>query len=381
MLAFGLMCVLQFLSFDKEGCVSLTLKELACVQRQRVADFKAARLAFPHIVMGNVSADLDSVVSAMAASWTRGALPLINIFSSELSLRRDVVYLFDKFHIEASSFLFKEDFPLDPKSWKVPKFTLTLVDHNDLVSEEKVLIPYVAGIIDHHADADIDYPNLEEKNIEPVGSTATLLVEELSQETLDEEAAALLAAPILIDTDFLADPLKTTPRDVLAIERLKESMDWDAVQLLAYTLNEKKQEIPEGVHDLLKKDMKRYQEGSILYAISSLPELAGWNINNRNVWRGDVVRFQKSLSVPLWMGLIPSGKGKMLIVYAATPKMLNAIMIHFSADETLRDLLRFQIAFSEEGLLFYKIDNPIPRKTFQPLLKLGRSPFVQSVVD
>lgn len=74
------------------------------------------------IVMGNPSADMDSVVGSIALSWWYGSLagnaplkycPVINCPREDLSMRVDIVHNLNKFGIDddfvKNNLLFKED--------------------------------------------------------------------------------------------------------------------------------------------------------------------------------------------------------------------------------------------------------------------------------
>lgn len=174
-----------------------------------------------HVVLGNQSADMDSIVSSIAFASANRELglfvPLINIQHSELPLRRDVMHLFEMLQIDSSTLLYKEDLPLLQKLAEQECLRVTLVDHNQLAPNQEFLKKYVERIFDHRPDANDAYPLLIEKRIMPTKSNATLIAENLQQ--CSPEEALLLLSAILLDTKNLNN---VTEKDMAMAERLKE---------------------------------------------------------------------------------------------------------------------------------------------------------------
>ena len=132
----------------------------------------------PHLqalVLGNPSADMDSVVSSFALSWLCGSRadhppysPVINCSRNELKLRIDIVRHLSNFGIDdqflADNVLFADDLQ-DADASKVE--SVALVDFNQI---NKELEAYgfdnkVHYIVDHHVDDGLYGDTLKEKEI------------------------------------------------------------------------------------------------------------------------------------------------------------------------------------------------------------------------
>lgn len=123
------------------------------------------------LYIGNQAGDLDSMVTALMAAYTRSLIgPLEGTLSlhvaimplerKQFRLRRDAVLLFDHCGFEFDEegapvdLIFYDDIsPNLAASWRARRPGLTLVDHNRLSDDLKAFLgPNVLGIIDHHAD-------------------------------------------------------------------------------------------------------------------------------------------------------------------------------------------------------------------------------------
>ena len=132
-----------------------------------------------HIILGNQSADLDSIASTIALSISLGQAfaPVINVLKKDLYLRKDVLFLFKRLAIDLKHLYFLSDLPQFLSEAKLGKLRLILVDHNNLAYDQKEWAPFVDEIIDHHHDEQVHYPQLKSKTLAHVGSTATLVAE------------------------------------------------------------------------------------------------------------------------------------------------------------------------------------------------------------
>jgi exopolyphosphatase len=113
------------------------------------------------VVMGNQSADLDSMASALTFAYylsnkVDAAVPLMNILRTHFSSRTEVVYLFGELGIDTALLFFKEDIDLDLLNGR-GNLRLILVDHNKLERGQDGLQRSLVRILDHHDDKD-SYP-------------------------------------------------------------------------------------------------------------------------------------------------------------------------------------------------------------------------------
>ncbi len=114
---------------------------------------------------------------------------------------------------------------LNPKPRRV-----LLVDHAEVGQSVKgVERAEVVEILDHHHVGDIETASPIPATFDPVGSTATLIVERFKTAGLrpEESTAKMLLAAVLSDTVILNSPT-TTDRDREVVKMLEEFLDLDA---------------------------------------------------------------------------------------------------------------------------------------------------------
>jgi manganese-dependent inorganic pyrophosphatase len=114
---------------------------------------------------------------------------------------------------------------LNPKPRRV-----LLVDHAEIGQSVKgVEKAQIVEILDHHHIGDIETTTPIPATFDPVGSTATLIVERFKAAGLKPErsTATMLLAAVLSDTVVLNSPT-TTERDREVVKYLEEMLDLDA---------------------------------------------------------------------------------------------------------------------------------------------------------
>ncbi|CAK7212850.1 Exopolyphosphatase [Sporothrix bragantina] len=200
------------------------------------------------IVVGNESADLDSLCSAILLAYFRSHtpphsaslhVPLCNLERQDLALRPELQAALSGSRSKSSTST--QGVPLDnlitltelPDDLTAADTRWLLVDHNALTgSLAKRFQKSVVGCIDHHVDEGVVPQSDEGANaadkapriIETCGSCASLVVEyakdawrHLAEEQPDEATDRILAqlalAPILIDTTNLKSVNKTVDVD------------------------------------------------------------------------------------------------------------------------------------------------------------------------
>jgi inorganic pyrophosphatase/exopolyphosphatase len=129
--------------------------------------------------MGNPSADMDSVLCAIVASWffsevqpTKAKVlysPLVNVPREELQLRFDIVEWlhengFDEEFITNNIF-FYDDLTKEGKNEKTTVESVGLVDFNQLTREAEYLTSKVHIILDHHSDYKVYKDTCEVRDI------------------------------------------------------------------------------------------------------------------------------------------------------------------------------------------------------------------------
>jgi len=185
-------------------------------------------------VIGNETSDMDSIFSSLLYGYVRNTfsqkqnensqfVPLINCFSNDIHARFETIYLLKNLGLDIGDLVFLDslnlkDFVLENKP------DIILVDHNIPSTNTSYLKDYVTEILDHHEDRTaINYPEgqLQRKKIEKIGSTTTLVFEELwaifdeVKQEIGTDVFWLLLSTILTDT-FNLNPKE---KDVRWVEK------------------------------------------------------------------------------------------------------------------------------------------------------------------
>lgn len=299
----------------------------------------------PLVVVGNESADMDSLCSAVAGAYlykcafNRPTVPLFNIPRKDFALRKDIQWLFESVGITSDTMLFKDEVTL---SSETPLF---LVDHN---------FPTVQGtveaIIDHHdlegAQPDHADPYLREKS----GSCVSLIVdyfrERVPESVFDDEAFVHLAmAPILMDTQELTQ--KTESVDKRSAEFLRSKAPQLDTSALFTKVREMKKSI-EGLTalDVLNKDYKQWGK----LGISSLPITFEKLLVQLPDLPKAMVEWKAERNLDVCVAMT-NGKVK-----GAWTRQLAIVKPDFDVAKSLPDL---QLVFKQEidGVLFFTQEN------------------------
>jgi len=152
-------------------------------------DLVQKRLKF---VIGNETSDMDSIFSSLVYGYIKSIfsqkqneqahyIPIINSFSSDIHARFETIYLLKNLDLETGDLVYLDSFNL--KDFVLEsKPEIILVDHNIPSTVTSYLKDFVTEIVDHHEDrTDITFPQgqIKRKKIEKIGSTTTLVFEEL----------------------------------------------------------------------------------------------------------------------------------------------------------------------------------------------------------
>ncbi|EQB54324.1 exopolyphosphatase [Colletotrichum gloeosporioides Cg-14] len=233
------------------------------------------------LVVGNESADLDSLCSAVIYAYLRTTnpphtlhIPISNLPRDDLKLRPEMTAAFAHADLKPADLLTLDDIPpslpADDTRW-------VLVDHNALTGAlSKRFASRVVGCVDHHADEGVipTETGEEPRVVEKCGSCASLVVEYCRQaweaaaaeggegKEEDAQVARLALAPILIDTTNLQSKDKTTPKDVSAVQFLEKiagaEFDRDA---FFNEISDVKEDISSlGFRDIFRKDYKQWDD-------------------------------------------------------------------------------------------------------------------------
>jgi manganese-dependent inorganic pyrophosphatase len=118
----------------------------------------------------------------------------------------------------------------------------------------------IVEILDHHHIGDVQTQSPIPAIFDPVGSTATLVVERFRQNGVDptESTAGMLLAAVLSDTVILNSPT-TTPRDHEVVRYLEDFLDVDA-QEFGMRMFEASSDVSDlSAEEIVERDLKEYR--------------------------------------------------------------------------------------------------------------------------
>jgi inorganic pyrophosphatase/exopolyphosphatase len=233
------------------------------------------------LVLGNSSADMDSVVGAMTLSWYFGSLkndnnlqyvPMINCTREELKMRIDIINHLNTFGMNdefLKNVIFNDDISESNDSLNDVE-SVALVDFNQLTKDlEPKLCDKIHYIIDHHVDSNMYLETIKHKEIKLIGSACTLVAQMImnEQNAMDSDLAMFLSAPISLDSYNFADFFhgsKWVDQDKEVFQMLQKQNEALMSDPAAYwkILHESKQDIQAnldlGCYAILVKDLKIY---------------------------------------------------------------------------------------------------------------------------
>ena len=147
-----------------------------------------------------------------------------------------------------------------------------LVDHAETGQSVKgVEKAQVVEILDHHHIGDIETSTPIPAVFDPVGSTATLIVERFKASGLrpEESTATMLLAAVLSDTVIVNSPT-TTERDREVVRYLEEMLDVDAVEF-GMEMFEASSDVSEvSAEEIVNRDAKEYGTSSGKMSVSQV---------------------------------------------------------------------------------------------------------------
>lgn len=364
------------------------MKEIAAPSRLQAylqeAQGLVAKGEARHVVMGNESADLDSMVSAIACGYLLSKavakagpifVPLVNVPRADYALRTEAVFLFSSLGLGPDQLSFADDVDLSALQAS-GDLKLVLVDHNMPAARQSSLARSVIGVIDHHRDEDA-FQNLALRVVEPVGSAATLVAERLLTEdaaSVEPDLAELLLGTILLDTVNL-DPkaLRATPKDVAIAAQLELICAADREQLFERLQEEKFNVTALDSADLLRKDFKVYRFGTVRCGIASaLLPVAQW-LEKDAEFAASLSAFSlaQKLDLLLVMTAYSDPEFRRELVVFCVDALLRRRVVDFlrSGDFRLVPLEHPAAPVSTDMALFSQGNTAYSRKKLQPLLQ------------
>lgn len=269
-------------------------------------------------VVGNESADLDSITSALVYSYIKSShpearrtntvtIPLINIPARDLALRPELTTLLAHANLKPSDLITLDDLPSLPPS----KASWTLLDHNALTGT--LASTYsdptnITACIDHHDDESFIPATATPRIITKSGSCCSLITTHLHEpwvqlalfsssigaangqqsylviddtaytSTWDAQVALLALGAVLIDTQNLTSTHKVTKHDTQAVKLLEAFINMSPRLSPKYDraafykeIDAAKSDISAlSLTDILRKDYKSWSEGDLELGIASV---------------------------------------------------------------------------------------------------------------
>lgn len=292
----------------------------AFMQHARTNLFKAVHEEHNiYIVVGNESADLDSLTSSLLYAYIKSIapprknfspiyVPLLNIPASGLRLRPEFTAVCAHANIAVDRLITLDDLPSQSKPLRSVRWIL--VDHNKLQGDLGYQYSSsVQGVIDHHEEENAVPENTdpEPRVIEKCGSCTSLVVRQcksgwdsISNSSLstgaahgqgefaiddsavtqvwDAQVAKMAVASILVDTANLTAPGKVEQVDRDSVDYLEAKIQMSPKDAGTWNRDRYYKEVDEAKRDIssltltevLIKDYKGWTEGGKKLGISSV---------------------------------------------------------------------------------------------------------------
>jgi exopolyphosphatase len=257
-------------------------------------------------VIGNESADLDSLCSALALAYLRTHtppnhtlhIPLANLHRPDLALRPELGAVLHRAGVQLDDLLTLSE--LEQAHVKPEDTRWVLVDHNALTGTVKEkFASRVVGCVDHHDDEGTVPHDVEgePRLLEKCGSCMSLVlqygtdtwtalpwakdaggnVEGDGKKEWDAQLGFLALGPILIDTTNLTSKDKTTPIDTQAVEFAeklvgKTGLPYDR-EAYFKEITELKEDLSRmSYRDVFRKDYKKWTDNGLTLGASGVPQ-------------------------------------------------------------------------------------------------------------
>jgi exopolyphosphatase len=339
-----------------------------------------------HLVLGNESADLDSIISSLMYAYFLGSvggtdesevIPVVNAAAKEMPSRPEVTYLLSEAGIDSENLVFLEKIDLQHGSAR-SGMVITLVDHNELALSQQNLEDKVIGLIDHHADSG-RFRHASPRIIEPVASTATLIGERILEHlphVLDPGLAKLLLGPILLDSANLSPQApQYHPKDFEIAQRLLEISGVAQTSFYRGLISARTNLSHLTAQELLSRDLKYGRNCEFSFGMSVVPiKLETWLAETPDL-PSLITRFALDRQQDLFMVMTyyPSPKfERKIITWSSNSEILNDIYSYFnSSGAQLTPLERFPSDYKGSHNLrcWHQSNTKLSRKHLFPLLK------------
>jgi exopolyphosphatase len=240
------------------------------------------------LVVGNQSADLDSIISAITFAYYKfkklnkiSYFPVLNTTVEIIESKDECNYYFDYHKINKKDFIYLNEF----KNGINSNVSIFLVDHNKLDDFEISLNvqELITGVVDHHKDEENFFREGSDIRLidNTIASNSLLITEIISNENLiehiDESLFTSLLFAVLADTNNMSpNRPRITDRDQILFDYLvgKSCLNLDQVNSIYNKINDLKVNSSKNksIDEILKNDYKQWSINinEIKYGISSV---------------------------------------------------------------------------------------------------------------
>ncbi|CAM1503294.1 Fc.00g080700.m01.CDS01 [Cosmosporella sp. VM-42] len=263
-----------------------SLKSFLAAARTALSTPASQRKGPLTFVVGNESADLDSLCSALLFAYIRTNtrphtlhIPLCNLPRPDLALRTEMAAVLRHASLTPKDLITLSDLPeLDPKDTR-----WLLVDHNCLTGVLKKFSGQIIGVVDHHADEGAVHAQAEPRVVQPCGSCMSLIVEESKKvweesaaqdsdvASEEEKLAKIGLAAILTDTINLTAKEKVRDPDPKAVSFLESKIQdksFDREKFYEEIAAVKEDISGLNFRDIFRKDYKEWDQAGLKLGIS-----------------------------------------------------------------------------------------------------------------
>nr|XP_022297348.1 exopolyphosphatase PRUNE1-like [Crassostrea virginica]XP_022297350.1 exopolyphosphatase PRUNE1-like [Crassostrea virginica]XP_022297351.1 exopolyphosphatase PRUNE1-like [Crassostrea virginica] len=334
-----------------------------------------------HVVIGNESCDLDSVIAALtysyflhktSASDSIHSLPVLTIPRSQSHLKTDSNFLLCHTGINPDHLTYRDHLDLQQKG----RLSLTLVDHNVLVGSNVSLEESVTMVIDHH-QLERKPSNKVKLVHDLVGSCCSLVAGILLDSPefpLTPQIAKMLIGTILVDTvNTSPEAGKTTPYDQEMLGRLMSLiLDLDTEKLFDDIQQAKNDVSALSKREILEKDQKQVTHGNQTVVMSSISTSLQTFLQGSDVKQAldSVLHDRKGQCVVVMTMQVEAGvPHREILVYSNNGRITQELADFLETDtEVQLDLqplpcdLRYSLAYSQGNV-------KASRKKVLPLVK------------
>ncbi|KAI1658044.1 DHH phosphoesterase [Daldinia decipiens] len=349
-----------------------TLQAFLATARAALTAPPSKRLTPLHFVVGNESADLDSLCSTLFLAYLRTHspphtlhIPLCHLPRDDLTLRPEFTAVLKYAAVTPDDVLTLTELPGGDDGLKPEDTRWLLVDHNVMTGPlGQAYGGRVVGCIDHHDDEGKVPADAEPRAIEKCGSCTSLVVEQCSETwealakrdggsnkeaaRINAQLAYLALAPILIDTTNLGNKDKTTAHDERAVATAEAHLragsegsgggggvgsgyDRDAFFAEVTALKEDLSYM--SFRDIFRKDYKEWDEGRLKLGTSSVPQAFAFLVRKakgEEAFAGELEKWCEEKSIDIMAVLTTSKddgefKRELLVWARGGSEVVNAV--------------------------------------------------------